>query len=97
MLNEEYATSRIWVFAGDNSRLTAGVFATIEDAEAAIGKHSLSGMVTAYPLGLLVYDWAIEMGLFIASKPHHESVGFIQGFTSAYLEHYHFVNGIRCD
>lgn len=58
-----------------------------------ISKHKLSGVLTQYPLGMGVYDWATENGLFNPSKEHGASPSFIQQFTCAAQEHYHFEDG----
>ena len=84
----------VWVFSGAGSRFASGVFADKETACIWISKHKLSGLLTRYPLGEGVYDWAVAEKLFNPSKPHETTPAFIQSFTSASQEHYHFEEGI---
>lgn len=93
-------TSResVWIFHGEGARFASAVFATVADAEAWIGKHALTaltGMLTEYPLGEGVFDWAVCNGTFTPTKPKHQESAFIGGFTSAAQEHIHFENGVR--
>ncbi|WP_449405068.1 DUF7710 domain-containing protein [Hymenobacter baengnokdamensis] len=39
------------------------------------------------------YDWAIQEKLFEPRKPEHYATGFIQRFTTASQEHYHYEDG----
>jgi hypothetical protein len=85
----------IWVFVGDTGQLPSGVFTALATAESAIKRYALSGLLTAYPLDLLVYEWAIENGFFRPKDDAHRLPIFIEGFTSPSLEHYHYLNGDR--
>jgi len=80
----------IWVFHGGGSSFTSGVFTTRAKAEEFISKHNLEGILTKYPLDVIIYDWAIENGFFKVKKPHQTSPEFIQRFTTACQEHYHY-------
>lgn len=80
----------VWVFHGMGGRFTSGVFTTREKAEAWITKHVLTGILTRYPLDISAYDWALETGTFRVKKPEQTSAEFIQKFTSASQEHYHY-------
>ena len=75
--------STVWVFSGTGSRFSSGVFADKNIAMEWISKHKLSGVLTEYPLGQGVYDWAIVNGLFEIKKEHETSPEFIQQFTPA--------------
>lgn len=86
----------VWIFAGAGGRFASGAFTAVEIAEAWIAKHSLTGVLTRYPLDQGAYDWAISSLLFEAKKEHESSPQFIQRFTSASQEHYHFEDGHRC-
>lgn len=83
----------IWVFHAEMARFSGGVFSDLESAEAWIQKHSLTGLLTAYPLNHGAFDWAVENELFSPNKDSHKSAEFIGGFTSASQEHYHYENG----
>src|SRR5688572_8986529 len=50
------------VFVGAGARLPSAVFATRQLAEAWIALHQVTGLLTAYPMGQGVYDWAIQTG-----------------------------------
>lgn len=83
----------LWVFNGANSTFPSAVFSSEQKAEAWIKEHKLSGTLTAYPLDLPVYDWAINKGYFKPKKAADKSARFIQTFSSAYQEHCHYEDG----
>jgi hypothetical protein len=83
----------VWVFNGAESRFPGGIFLQKVSAENWIKKNKLSGILTLYPVDNGVYDWAIENDIFLPIKEHHFTPSFIQGFTSASMEHYHYENG----
>lgn len=85
--------SSVWVFQASNGRLASAVFPSQEDGENWIRKHKLSGIMTKYPVGVSIYDWAVGNGYFKPKDQSHSSPEFIGRFTSAHLEHYHYVNG----
>ncbi len=87
---------QIWIFQGAKSNFANGVFSSKANAEEWICKHQLSGILTLYPLDVGVYDWAIENGFFTTKKDYQTSPEFIQRFSSASQEHYHYQNGV-CD
>jgi hypothetical protein len=80
----------VWVFQGAGGRFTSGVFASRGQAEEFITQYRLTGVLTKYPVGISVYDWAIQEQLFEPRKPEHYEAGFIQRFTTASQEHYHY-------
>lgn len=63
------------------ARFTGAVFTKKERAIQWIARHRLTGVLTEYPLDQGVYDWAIDEGLFPASKMVDGR--FIGSFTSA--------------
>ena len=69
------------------------MFFNLELAEKWIKEKGVSGLLTAYPVNTGVYDWAIQKDFFRPKYPSQKSPEFIQGFNSAYLEHYHYKNG----
>jgi hypothetical protein len=83
----------VWVFNGIGSKFPSGVFTDIENAEKWIKLHRLSGLLTAYPLDLGLFDWAIENNFFSPKGEEHLSSEFIGRFSSASQEHYHYENG----
>ncbi|MCA9101054.1 MAG: hypothetical protein R3C10_05570 [Pirellulales bacterium] len=52
-------------------------------------------MLTGYPIDVSVYDWAIKQGHFSPKESYQQTPRFISRFSSAYLEHYHYVDGTR--
>lgn len=85
--------SYVWVFLGANSIFPGAVFSSKEKAEEWIKTYSLTGVLTMYPVDQSVYDWAITKGYFKAKKEHETSSQFIQSFSSASQDHFHYENG----
>lgn len=85
----------IWIFHGAGGRFASAAFKDFNKAETWISNHKLTGILTAYPIDIGVYDWAIENGLLGIRKPHEGTPEFIQKFTSASMDHYHFEDGKR--
>jgi len=85
----------VWVFNGSGARFPSGVFESNAEAELWIRKYNLSGILTEYPLNTLVYHWAINNRLFLPKKDSHSTVDFIQSFTSASQNHFHYEGGER--
>lgn len=90
---KQHSLSSIWIFHGANGKFTSGVFTTRDLAENWIVTHSLTGILTKYPIDIGVYDWAIEMSYFKAKNETQTQPEFIQKFTTASQEHYHYENG----
>jgi len=84
-----------WIFHGEKGRFASGVFTSISQAEDWIEKHKLTGVLTEYPFNVGVYDWSIENGMFEAKKEVQRTSEFIQTFTSAGQEHFHYEHGIK--
>jgi hypothetical protein len=84
---------RVWVFSGESSRFPSAVFRSRDAAEPWIRSHRVSGVLTAYPLDVGVYDWAVVSGFFTPKSDEQRSPNFIQRFSSAYQEHYHYDEG----
>lgn len=89
----EGTVKTVWVFVGDKKSFPSAVFSSRQLAEEWIITNALTGTLTAYPLDSGVYDWAVGNGFFHPVKQHHKTSSFIQNFSSAYLEHYHYENG----
>ena len=86
-------SSKDWVFCGTKAAFPSAVFQTKEDAESWIQVNRLNGTLTQYPVGISVYDWAVQEGLFKPKKEEHSLPSFIQSFSSASQEHYHYEDG----
>ncbi|UPK66734.1 hypothetical protein [Chitinophaga filiformis] len=83
----------IWIFHGINGRFASGVFTERKLAEEWIFLHKLTGVLTAYPVNVGVFDWAIKSGVFKLQKEEHSNPEFVGKFTSAGQEHFHYENG----
>lgn len=87
-------TGTVWIFNGEGARLPSGVFLSRAKAELWIVQHSLSGLLTEYPIGTGVYDWAIANRHFEPKDPEHQSPKFIGRFSSGNLLHVHYEGGV---
>lgn len=85
-----------WIFNGPKGQFPSGVFSSRETAEAWIHQHGLSGTLTAYPVDVGVYDWALAGGHFTPKRDDQLGPDFIQRFSSATQEHYHYEQGRKC-
>jgi hypothetical protein len=83
----------VWVFNGDKNHFPSGVFRSRDDAEAWIHRHKLVGTLTQYPVGVGVYEWAVESGRFTPKHDKHRSPEFIANFSNAAQEHHHYEPG----
>jgi hypothetical protein len=83
----------VWVFHGDGGNSCSAIFSDRSKAEVYIKKYALSGLLEKMPIDKSVYDLVIETGRFKPKKDSQSSSIFIQSFSSAYLEHYHYDNG----
>jgi len=86
-------SATVWIFHGEGAKFSSAVFTRRELAEQWIAKNGFSGMLTEYPLDVSVYDLHTQSGFFIAQKDVQRSREFMQNFTSASQEHYHYVGG----
>lgn len=85
--------NNVWIFTGPNAHFPAGAFTSRDTAERWIQQQGLSGTLTAYPLDVGVFDWAVEAGYFTPKREDQRSAEFIQRFSSASQEHYHYEDG----
>ena len=83
----------VWVFNGAEGRFPSAVFLELGGAEEWIKNNGLSGVLTKYPVGISVYDWAVKNGHFCIKSEKEKFSVFIQKFSSAAQEHFHFENG----
>ena len=84
---------KVWIFNGPKAQFPSGVFTDRQAAERWIEQHHLSGILTAYPLDTGVYEWAVAKGHFTPKRDDQRTPEFIQRFSSASHEHYHYENG----
>lgn len=89
--------TKVYIFHGDKSRFANAVFSTLDAAEQWIGKHALTGLVTAYELDSPAFD----RNLAARSLPRGTLDAIARGDDIAQMaeryvdgsEHYHFVYG----
>jgi hypothetical protein len=85
--------SFVWVFNGDKARFPSGVFTNQQLAEEWIEQNQLTGTLTAYPVNLGIYGWALEKGYFTPKRDDQKTASFIGNFSSASQPHEHYENG----
>lgn len=81
----------LFVFHGEGAKFASGVYDSLEGAKRSIASHKMSGILTCYPVNETAYDYAVRNEFFQPKPTQSES--FVQRFTSASQEHYHFQNG----
>jgi hypothetical protein len=81
-------------FTGAGGRLPSAVFFEKEQAVSWVQQNALNGILTKYPVGIGVYEWAIKMAYFSVKRDDQKTPEFIGKFSSASLEHLHFERGI---
>ena len=84
----------IWIFHGDGANFCSAVFMQRADAEFWINKNQFSGVLTKYPVNISVYDWAVQEQRFRPNKENPKTGSFVQNFTTASQEHFHYQNGV---
>ncbi len=80
----------IWVFNGQGAAFPCALFSSREKAEEWIESHQVRGVLTKYPVDISAYEQAIEEGWFTPTKEYQKKGRFIEAFTSASMEHYHY-------
>jgi hypothetical protein len=81
--------TEVWIFNGGETGLPVAVFVSREQAEECIERLELSGLLTKYPVGITVYEWAEKNDLL----PRKRSNLCPTDFTTGALEHYHYRKG----
>ena len=81
--------AEVWIFNGGETGLPSGVFVSRKQAEDCIARLKLSGLLTKYPVGITVYEWAEENNLL----PRKRGNLCPSDFTTGALEHYHYLRG----
>ena len=80
----------VYVFTGVDGRIPSGIFSSFDKALSWIESNSLTGELTCLPIDVSLYDWAIQKEFFKPTKDYQQTPRFIQRFSSASLEHWHF-------
>ena len=83
----------VWVFVGAGARFPSAVFIEKSAATGWISGHRLSGVLTKYPVGVGLYDWALSMRYFTPKRDDQKTPEFVGRFTCASLEHCHYEGG----
>ncbi len=84
----------LFVFMGERGFVPAGIFTSFEVGKNWIVEERLSGTLHKLPLDIGLYDWAIAKGYFTPEKPHQSTPRFIEKFSCASVEHWHFEEGV---
>lgn len=63
----------VWIFTAPKAKFPSGAFTGREVAERWIHQHRLSGTLTAYPVDVGVYDWAVSGGHFAPKRDDQRS------------------------
>ncbi|MEP3450095.1 MAG: hypothetical protein ABJN65_05595 [Parasphingorhabdus sp.] len=85
----------VWIFQGEDAEFCSAVFKQHADAEIWINEDKFSGILTKYPVDTSVYDWAVQERHFQPDIDNLKAGRFIQNFTTAAQEHFHYQNGNR--
>ncbi|MEY2250741.1 DUF7710 domain-containing protein [Comamonas sediminis] len=96
-MNEMEMEATVWIFVATKAAFPSGVFGSVADAENWIVKHGLTGLLTEYPIGTGVFDWAIASGKFKPKPAKKLDAAFIGQFTTASMAHHHYEDGCRQD
>lgn len=60
--------NQVYVFMGEAANYPAGIFESKEKAEEVIKRYSLTGILSLYPIDMLLYNWAIEKKFSISKR-----------------------------
>ncbi|AWV97867.1 DUF7710 domain-containing protein [Arcticibacterium luteifluviistationis] len=85
----------VFVFIGEGSSIPSGIFSEFGKSKDWIRKNSLSGSLNKLPVDISLYDWAISKNYFEPKRDNQKGSLFIQRFSSASIEHWHFENGME--
>lgn len=79
----------VWIFHGEDAPFASAVFQTRDEGLAWAAKHSVSGVLTEYPVGNGCYDVALALGTFTPTRPHHGTPRHVASFSPGWTEHVH--------
>lgn len=85
-----------WVFNGAPRQPVSGVFSSMVLAEEWIHSNKLSGLLTAYPIDIGVYDWAVREAIIQPMEDIESTSQYIASFTHSIQDHYHYERG-KCE
>ena len=91
-MTEQPNQPTVWIVTRIEARWPGGIFLTEQAARDYIERHSITGMLSEFPLGESTYDHAIRLGLFHPKNDKERSGWFIAEFSPR-LPHYHFEDG----
>ncbi|MGA7732680.1 MAG: hypothetical protein WCD37_15590 [Chloroflexia bacterium] len=85
----------VWIFKGPKRfpGFPSAVFSDLALGAKWARANRASGVLTCYPLNIGVYEWAIANRLFKPKGEEQKQAEFIENFSSAGQEHYHFRQG----
>ena len=89
--------NQVYVFNGAEGRFPSAIYSSFESADLWIRKNKLSGILTCYPLDISVYEWSLKKEYFKVTDERHQLPSFIQSFSSASQEHFHYEDGERLE
>jgi hypothetical protein len=89
--------SYMYVFTGNKSIFPVGIFNEFELASQNIEKYKLSGILTKYPININLYEWALDNNFLEIKNESQKNPKFIEQFSCASTEHYHFEEGYLID
>lgn len=90
----DQGTPWVWVFQADAVDRQVEVFSSEAGGRRFIAENGLTGVLTAYPLGRLPYEWALEAGVFEPPRRREIDASFIGGYVDGRQWHGHFVGGL---
>ncbi len=93
MKNHCFQEPFIYVFIGVDAGFPTAVFNSMGEMELFIGQNKLTGIVNKMPVGISLYDWAIQKEFFKPKRDYQKEAKFIQSFSCASMEHWHFEDG----
>lgn len=85
----------VWLFLGDGARFPAAVFADEDDARRWIRSQRVSGILTEYPIGISVLEWATAKDFVDGAASKFSNPKVVQRFSSANQKHSHYVDGVE--
>ena len=80
----------VFVFNGEHNHFPSAVFSSRAKAEEWIARNHLGGTLTAYPLDVSVYEWAINQKYFAPKGDYQRTSAFVANFSSAFTGHWHY-------
>jgi len=93
-MDRDLAKSIIYVLDSGPGCFPAGIFRSRGEAESVIREKGLSGLLTEYPVDVLVYDHNLEGGHIRLTKAWQTTAKYIQQHASpGGCDHWHYTDG----